>query len=80
MNGVKSKWYWGKSIAPYEVIGLQAGGTMPPVKTTGYGKAAPAIMPSTRKRTSRKGPSPNVVPLGKRPMKSFGALKYYVRF
>ena len=77
MNGVKSKWYWGKSIAPYEVIGLQAGGTMPPVKTTGYGKAAPAIMPSTRKRTSRKGPFPLDVPGGRSPKNWLAVLKYY---
>ena len=56
---------------------LHAVGTIPPVKITGYGNTAPATLPSTRKRTSRNGPWPNVKPLGRSPRNWFGALKYY---
>ena len=41
-----------------------------------YGNATPATFPSTSKRTSRKGPSPNVVPLGRSPRNSLAVLKY----
>lgn len=37
-----------------------AGGISAPVKNTGYGNATPATIPSTRSRTSLKGPRGNV--------------------
>lgn len=66
----------GSSKAPYEVIGLQNDGMIPPVKMTGYGNATPATWPSISRRTSRKGPWPNVVPSGRLEIKSLAALVY----
>jgi hypothetical protein len=63
-------------VIPVKYAHLQAVGTMPPVKITGYGSAAPASNPSTSNLTSLKGPSPNVKPFGKSPRNLLGALKY----
>lgn len=53
---------------------LHTAGFMPPVKMTAYGKATPATWPSTRRRTSRKGPPPYVVPGGRYPRYSSAVL------
>jgi hypothetical protein len=53
---------------------LQTAGFMPPVKMTAYGKATPATWPSTRRRTSRKGPPPYAAPGGRYPRYSSAVL------
>jgi hypothetical protein len=55
---------------------LQTAGFMPPVKMTAYGKATPATWPSTRRRTSRKGPPPFAAPGGRYSRYSSAVLKY----